>query len=184
MHPTDRNIHRPLHLYLDNQVYFITARCFDNAFHFRNKRDIVKGIIEDLIKKFEYQLSAWVILFDHLHLLMKVKKEFKEFIKQLNGKIGFEINQADGIEGRRVMHQYWDICVRDEKDFYTFFNYIHHNPVNERICSNQEEVLNYQFCSYKYWFDKMGEEWIASCFKEYPVVDYTWECEKDFRITD
>ena len=39
----------------------------------------------------------------------------------------------------------------------------------------QEEVLKNQFCSYKQWIEKKGEEWISDCFATYPIIDFTVE---------
>lgn len=164
--------HRPPHIYIDKQIYFLTIRCFKNQLYFKNKQNLVLKIINNSIKQFSYSLYAWVILNDHFHLLLRVEKEFQKFIQILNGRISFEINKLDKIQNRKVIYQYWDHCIRSEEDFYKHFNYIHNNPIKHKEVENLEQLQNYQFSSFNTWCKKKGREWIYSCFERYPIVDF------------
>lgn len=172
-HMTYSTTHRPFHLYLDHHIYFLTIRCLNAVPLFQNKRNLILQTVNGIVKKFQYGFYAWVVVNDHLHILLKVKTNFKRFIRVLNGRLSFEINTADKIRGRKNIYQYWDYCPKNEKEFYTFFNYIHHNPVKHKYCKNQTEVKDYRYSSYKQWIEEKGEEWIASCFESYPIRDFS-----------
>ena len=66
-------------------------------------------------------------------------------------------------------YQYWDECIEDEKGFWMRVNYIHQNPVKHDYVKKMED---YEFSSYKQYLLKYGKDWMLSCFREYPIVDF------------
>ena len=171
--------HHPPHWYKDNTIYFITSRTVgaENYFIGPSKRKIIYDVLKEEIEKFKIDLYAFVILSNHYHLLFRIQKgiEIADFIGHLNGKSSKILNEAENKFGRKVWYQYWDHCVRNEKDFFLNFNYEHHNPVKHGYVKLQEEVLNYKFCSYKKWVNEKGVEWMSECFMRYPIKDFTIE---------
>ena len=171
--------HHPLHIYEDDTIYFITARTIEKEkfFNTDEKKKILYQELKKFLEKYYYQLYAWIILDNHYHLLFKTKtgKDLEYFISDLHSASSKNLNKLDNQKGRKVWFQYWDRCIRDEKDFYFHFNYIHHNLVKHGYVGTQEEVFKNQFCSYKHWVNKKGEEWMGDCFERYPIVDFTVE---------
>ena len=171
--------HHPLHIYENEMIYFITARTTkkEKLFNTSEKKKILYQELKKFLEKYCYQLYAWVILDNHYHLLFKTKigKNLEYFISDLHSASSKNLNKLDNQKGRNVWYQYWDYCPRNEKDFYQHFNYIHHNPVKHGYVKTQEEVLKNQFCSYRRWVDKKGEEWMGDCFATYPIIDFTVE---------
>ena len=94
------------------------------------------------------------------------------FIKTINGKSAFLLNRMDKVEKRKIWFNYWDTCIRSEKDFWMRFNYTHHNSVKHRYA---KKMKDYSFSSYNHWLEKNGVEWINSAFERYPIVDFTLE---------
>lgn len=68
-----------------------------------------------------------------------------------------------------VWYQYLETVIRSEADFYRHLNYIHQNPVKHGYTKDMEK---YQFSSYQYYLKEKGKEWLADCFREYPIVDF------------
>jgi putative transposase len=62
--------------------------------------------------------------------------------------------------------------VRDEKDFWTKFNYIHYNPVKHGYAEKPED---WKFSSFNDILEKNGVEWVDDCWARYPVVEYDFE---------
>ena len=172
-------LHHPPHIYLDNSIYFLTARVYkkEKIINTNQKKKILLKNLRNEFYKAGYKIYAWIILDNHYHLEFKTKygKKLGEMLNLIHGKTSFEINKIDNIKGRKIFQNYWDRCVRDEKDFYKYFNYIHHNPVKHKYVKTQKEVLKDQFCSYKQWVEKKGEEWMGDCFATYPIMDFTVE---------
>jgi len=99
--------------------------------HPLSHKEILRDQIKEMVEEFHLTLRAWVILDNHYHLLLKTRlgADLVQFFRRIHGRTSFELNGLDGTRGRQVWHNYWDTCIRSEKDYWTHFNYIHHNPV-------------------------------------------------------
>ena len=172
-----KKAHHPPHIYLDNSIYFITARIYqkEKIINTDQKKKILFENLWSEFGKVGYKLYAWSILDNHYHIEFETKlgKNLGEALSLIHGRTAFEINKIDNTRGRKVFQNYLDHCICNKKDFYQHFNYIHHNPVKHKYVKNQDEVLDYKFCSYKQWVAKKGKEWINSCFETYPIIDFT-----------
>jgi len=105
------------------------------------------------------------------------KKKLSKFINSLHSITALKINRLDNILHRMIWYQYWDYCIRDEADFYRYFNYIHNNSIKHRKVKNIEELYKYKYSSFNNWINKKGREWINSSFEDYPILDFTVECD-------
>ena len=112
----------------------------------------------------------------NINLAIKRHSEFSKFIQYIHRESSRLINKLDYRSGRKIWFQYWDSSIRNEKDFYTHFNYIHENPIKHGLVRNLDELVDYRFCSYKEWLSKLGDETITDIIRMYPVVDYSnWD---------
>jgi REP element-mobilizing transposase RayT len=149
--------------------------------------------MKEKTRKFGVRLTAWVILENHYHLLFHVpsKETLASFMGQINGRSSYEINRLDGVHGRSIWYQYWDKCPRDERDLYSFFNYIHINPLKHgevhlsegvlevrgenwrlnanRIVSFHEALAQYPYSSYPFYLRKYGESALTHAWMDYPI---------------
>jgi putative transposase len=168
---------RPPHLYRDETIYFLSGRTVSRQPFLKtneNKENFLKIHRESLLK-FNVKIFAFVINNDHYHLLVMISEGMvlPKFIANLHANSARLINKGDRKESRKIWYQYWDRCVRSEKDFWIRFNYIHHNPIKHGYVENQNELSNYNFCSYGLWQKKMGQKWLDSIFEFYPIKDFT-----------
>lgn len=209
-----QNKHRPFHLELENEIYFLTAKCFEKANYFLGKERVVLNVINNLIKELGISLYAFAIITNHYHLLLKLgckdgllsvnpetednglasvtpntnnaifwndgrqsvnKNRISYFARRLNSLIAKRLNEIDSKKGRKVFYQYWDYCIKDEKDFFKIFNYIHQNPIKHGLVKNFDDLENFEFCSYKYWLVKKGKDFLFDCFYYYPANDINIE---------
>jgi putative transposase len=192
-----RQFHPP-HIYVDNTCYFITAstmhcqRMLDTG----DRRELVQNVLKEAIQQYGIRLYAWVILANHYHLLLKtgdVAPVYK-FIKRLHGDSAIQLNKHDGAPGRQVWYQYWDRFPRSERDFWSYFNYIHINPIKHGYVRVPDGVLvvegkqvksvadhaadahqclvQYPHSSYRYYVREYGEEFLTDTWMRYPVPDY------------
>ena len=170
-------VHHPPHIYLDNSIYFITARTYrkEKIINTDQKKKILFENLWNEFIKIGYKLYAWVILDNHYHIEFETNfgKDLGKVLNFVHGRTAFEINKMDNTRGRKVFQNYMDYCIRNEKDFYQHFNYIHHNPVKHKYMKEQRDVLDYKFCSYKNWIKKKGKEFMAECFEKHSVRDLT-----------
>ncbi len=167
-------VHHPPHIYLDDTWYMITGAIYQKCrlLQAAGYKDLVRDQLKTLVVEFGLQLAAWVILDNHYHLLTKsrVGTALPRFFGRLHGRTSFDLNGRDGTRGRQVWHNYWDTCIRGEADYWTRFNYIHHNPVKHGYVAQSED---WSFSSYHYYLKLKGKDWLMDAFRQYPVVDFT-----------
>ena len=165
----NKNFHRPIHVYLPEQNYFITISTYKkkNILNSVEKLNIIKESLNLAIQKYKMDLYAWVILMNHLHLLLKIRedKDLPNFIRYINSRNSVLLNKLNQTNNKNF-YQYWDTCIKDENDFYTKINYIHYNPVHHKL-SNKPE--NYIFSSYNDYLNKYGKEWLSQCLEYHPI---------------
>lgn len=169
----------PPHLYIGDKIYFVSIRTIEGKklFDIPKKKQILMNCINAGIRKYNLKLYAFVVLDNHYHLLFLLTQKLllPQLLNYINGRSSFEINKIDNSKGRKVWYQYWDRCVRSEKDFWLRFNYIHNNLVKHGYVKTMEKVKDYKFSSYNLWLKKKGQEWLDSCFENYPIKDFTVE---------
>jgi len=166
----------PPHIYQDNTLYFITAKTVHQIRFFDNneKKGIILDCLKKSVQKFCFKLIAWVLIDNHYHIIVKVKqgKNVGFFINNLHSNSSRILNKIENKPGRQIWYQYWDRCIRSEKDFYIRLNYIHYNPVKHKIVSEMKE---YFYSSYNEYLKNYGIDWVNDCFEKYPIIDYTLE---------
>ncbi len=170
-----RKFHPP-HIYQDNKFYFITAKTFENRRFFNTlaKKSMFVQSLRTAVKRFSFELIAWVFLDQHYHMIINVGlgKQLGRCINNLHANSSRLLNKLENKDGRKIWYQYWDRCIRSERDFWTRINYIHHNPVKHGYAVKMED---YPFSSYSSYIETRGKDWMDSCFLDYPIIDFTLE---------
>jgi REP element-mobilizing transposase RayT len=116
--------HRFEHWYVDNQVYFITARCRDRFPAFQ--RETAKALFWNRFEHYtaEFGFTPWVtsLLDNHYHTLgyLRAGANLGPMMQRLHGSIAKLVN--DELAERRVpfwsergRRDYFDGCIRDER---------------------------------------------------------------------
>jgi putative transposase len=164
--------HRPPHIYLDDQWYFLTASVLDHHPILRQYRHklFLRDCLKNLVEEYDFRLKAWVILDNHYHLLLKTCRglDLSRFFARLHASTSKQFNVWDGASGRQVWYSYWDSCIRGEGDFWTHFNYVHYNPVKHGYV---QDPAGWEFSSYSYYLRTKGGEWLNDCWRRYPVLE-------------
>jgi len=162
--------HRPIHLYADNEWYFISAATIEHAKILATDQHL--GIWRDAflaaIAELKIALCAWVVLPNHYHVLVQPGRGMgiAKLINLLHGRTSFQFNTLDNNRGRKIWYSYWDVCMRNENDFWTRFNYIHYNPVKHGYVDHPED---WEFSSYRSYLKEQGKEWLWKCLQGYPA---------------
>ncbi len=122
-------------------------------------------IVQDALKYHDgekYNLLAWSIMPNHVHVLIKTKDNLSKIIqswKSFTGKWALANNKkyhlkipADAKEF--WMPEYWDRFIRDEKHFNNTIKYILENPQRANL-SKESTTFRFKGCSIT---DKMKQE--------------------------
>ena len=173
-------MHHPPHIYLDDTWYMVTAATREKRplLRPRGHKEIVRDHLQAMVADYGLQLAAWVTLDNHYHLLVKSRAgaELARFFQRLHGRTSFDLNGLEHARGRQVWHNYWDTCIRAEADYWTRFNYVHHNPVKHGYVVR---TADWPHSSYHHYVEHKGEDWLEDAFQQYPVLDFT-DPEDDF----
>lgn len=177
-------MHHPPHIFLDDSWYAITAATLNHEMFLSTDRAkaLVRDKLQELIQEFKITLRAWVILDNHYHLLLKTHHgdALSHFFRKLHGGTAFQLNGWDNVRGRQIWHNYWDTCIRNEKGYWTRFNYIHNNPIKHGYV---DDLMEWPFSSYHYYLKKEGMDWINGRLSTYPLFDYNDEADNFEKFT-
>lgn len=117
-----------LNKYLDNSK--IGAYFFDE--YIQLMRDIIFEKNNIL-----YEIEIFVIMPNHIHLLLKQIADLKEIIKYIKGKSAIEFNKIFNRKGKFWHNNYYDRVIRNEKHFLIVYEYIKNNPIKANLNDTQ-----------------------------------------------
>jgi putative transposase len=147
--------HAPVHRLADNAVYFVTASTLHKAHLFNSpgKRDLLERLLLSFAKEFGWQLEAWAVFANHYHIVARGKPDSRnlaEFLLRLHGVSSHDLNQLDGVKGRRVWFNFRDTRLTIQHSYLARLNYVHQNAVKHKlvVVANQ-----YPWCSAA-WFER------------------------------
>jgi putative DNA methylase len=89
----------------------------------------------------KYQLIAWVIMPNHVHLLLLPLAEIdlEEIMHSIKSYTAPEINKLLGRTGQVWAHESFDRYIRNEAHRRNVIRYIEMNPVKARLCLEPED---------------------------------------------
>jgi putative transposase len=144
--------------YIPNSIYFITAVTNNRLPVFKEDKNI-KILFNTLnsvrdIKPFD--LTAYCLLHEHLHLLLRIDEESKYNITDImhSLKRNFTINYKNYYKITHGINlwqkRFWDHIIRDEGGLKKHLDYIHYNPVKHGLTLKPEE---YKYSSFNRWIE-------------------------------
>ena len=104
----------------------------------------VAEIVESNLLRFDgerYKLHAWVIMPNHVHILLTPKHRFalSEIMHSAKSFTANAANKFLGREGRFWFPESFDRYIRDHDHFEKTINYIHLNPVKAKLCAKPSD---------------------------------------------
>ncbi|WP_428306114.1 transposase [Lacipirellula sp.] len=137
--------HRFEHWYIDNQVYFLTARCRDRRPVFATEQ--AKAIFWDRFDHYaaKYGFVPWItsLLDNHYHTLgyLRIGKNLGPMMQRIRGSVAKLVN--DTLPERRVPfwseeghRDYFDGAIRDEKQCRRAYKYTLQQAVRHGIAAD------------------------------------------------
>ena len=132
----------------ESGIYHIMLRGIDRQQIFEDREDYeyFLQIVQECRKQCIFQLYAYCLMGNHVHLLIRVQEESLETIfKRIGGRYVYYYN----VKYQRIGHLFQDRFksepVENDGYFLTVLRYIHQNPVKARICA---KVENYPYSSF------------------------------------
>jgi len=139
--------------YVTGLLYFITSVIENREPIFINENcvQILLRVLNQYARNCYIEIIAFVVLPDHLHLLISPKSQnhtISAFMKSVKGKTAIEINRALRRKGRLWQHQFLDHIVRSKEDYRSHIEYIHYNPIKHGLCDKPQD---YRWSSYRFY---------------------------------
>jgi REP element-mobilizing transposase RayT len=130
---TEIELQRKIEKYLDSNI----GEC-----HLKNL-DIAVVIVETL-EKFngeKYRLIAWVIMPNHVHLLLRPEENIPlaEIMHSIKSYTAHEANKILKRKGGFWSKEYFDRFIRNREHLIKTIDYIENNPVKAGLCKNKSD---------------------------------------------
>ena len=155
--------HNPPHWFQANMIYMLTASIYqgEHVIHSSERKIIWCNSFFEAAKLYSWHIIAWVVLSNHYHVIVESPKNpssLSKFIASYHKFTARQWNNEENALGRKVWWNYWDTCIRSEKDFYNRLQYIFWNPVKHELVENPEDYL---FSSYKDYLEQDNIDFIG-----------------------
>ena len=166
-------------------AYFVTSTIVDFVVIF-NKKAYVDIVIENLNfyrKKYKFKLYAFVIMPEHLHLVIhpfpasKIRDIMRDFKSYTSKKLSTQLykderseilNHLKRFSSSRIKHPIWTegnrpIGIYTERVLRSKIDYVHANPLRRKLV---DDLADYPYSSYRnYYLDdealiKIDKDWI------------------------
>ena len=138
--------------YQQGNMYFITALTQDRKSILINYFGLLWQSINKYTDVLDFILIAYVILPDHLHLMINPKKGDPSAIMQkiklsFSKKLKFE---RKGKHSKIRQRRFWDHVIGNDQDMKNHIDYIHYNPVKHGYVVSPYE---WQYSSFRKYFN-------------------------------
>ena len=118
----------------EKSTYFVSTQTTGRRAFFRN--EALASLMTSVVHHYRetgYALHAYVIMPDHLHVLMTPKESVEKSVQLIKGGFSFRVKRELG-----WVHEVWqpgftDHRIRDEEDWVQHLRYIQLNPVKAHL---------------------------------------------------
>jgi putative transposase len=144
--------HAPVHRFRDAGIYFVTGGTLHKQHLFREP-PVLDRLQELLFEKAQFHgvtLHAWSLFSNHYHLVASADagERVRAMVTKLHVDSAIRLNERDGLKGRRVWFQFWDLQLTQEAAWLARLRYTHENAVHHGLAG---DATNYPWCSAS-WF--------------------------------
>jgi len=124
--------------FAEGQSYFVTAVLYRRMHLPDILFDPLFQSITKMATKHDSLINAWVLLPDHIHLLVTPSQNILDrLIHDIKLSFGVTYRKSMNINsGRLWQRRYWDHIIRDQEDMNRHIDYIHFNPVRHGLVNS------------------------------------------------
>jgi putative transposase len=126
--------------------YFITSSTYQRRLIFQSD-PLARLFVEVMLhyrQENKYLLHAFVVMPDHVHLLLTPSLTLERALQLIKGGFSFRAKKELGFGGEIWEKSFYDRRIRDLAEFESCRNYIHQNPVKAGLA---ETAKKYSFGS-------------------------------------
>lgn len=88
-------------------------------------------VVEEVEREENFELHAYVVMPDHLHLVVSLRfgKSLGRMVQLIKGRFAWRYNRSRSRTGKVWQDRYHERALRDERELYSAIAYVHNNPV-------------------------------------------------------
>ncbi|HET9914126.1 MAG TPA: transposase [Anaerolineales bacterium] len=151
--------HNPPHFFVADATYMLTASTYEKAHLMKlpQRKAEWRDAFHEAAKIYQWQIIAWVVLDNHYHTVVQSPQNafaLSKFISSYHKFTARKWSNEDNTNGRQVWWNYWDTCVRSERDYYNRIRYVFWNPVKHGLADKPED---YNFSNYGEYLDQLQD---------------------------
>jgi len=141
-------------------TYFVTTKAWQSTsvFQVTEVAEILIGKLLEYQSKSNYLLHEFVVMPDHLHLLITPAESasLEKAMQLIKGGSSYEIHRIRGKKAQIWQSGFHESRVRDRNDYKTKLDYIHFNPVVAKLVARPQD-WPYGSASGKYQLDPIPQ---------------------------
>ena len=119
-------------------TFFITSRIAGSKHLLQNASfaELLVNVLENYRGRGEFQLHAFAVMPDHLHILLTHKFDgtLERAVQLVKGGFSYRLRKEFGYQGNVWQSGYNDRRVRNAEECAAIVRYIHQNPVAKYLC--------------------------------------------------
>ncbi len=100
---------------------------------------VVAKVLREGAAEERYDLGSWVLMPNHVHLLLKPGDTLPRQIAWLKGRTAFEANRVMKRSGSFWAKDYFDHWIRNRDEWEKVIRYVERNPVKAGLCKSPED---------------------------------------------
>ena len=132
-------------------IYHIVIRGINRQTIFEDEEDCAQFLqtLQRYKEKSRYQVYAYCLMGNHVHLLLKIGLEpLEQVMRRICGSYVYWYNSKYQRVGNLFQDRFKSEPVKDDQYFQTVQRYIHQNPVKAGLVKHIEEYKWSSFCEY------------------------------------
>jgi len=124
-----------------DRIFFLTTTLQRGvAFLSARERTVILNVLRDLRTRGDFCIYAYVVMPNHLHLLLWPDKlPLIRIMRDLKSRTGYAIAQSRKTSGSIWQPRYFDNIIRRVKYFWEKLDYIHENPVTAGLAKHPQD---------------------------------------------
>lgn len=100
---------------------------------------VVVEVLQEGVAAGRYELGAWVLMPNHVHLLLQTADILPRQIAWIKGRTAGDANRAMKRSGSFWAKDYFDRWIRNRSEWEKVIRYVERNPVKAGLCKSPED---------------------------------------------
>lgn len=150
---------RPPRIEFENALYHVTSRGNGRQILFHTDEDRQRFLtqLQDNLESYGVVLSAWVLMTNHFHLVVKTPRgNLSRFMQRLNSSFSLYYRYKHGKPGHVLGGRYKARAIEEDEYLLAVTRYVHLNPVKTREMEQRAAAERVQYLEAYPWSSYPG----------------------------